>query len=85
MSKLLITTAQYRLQTCKITEKCSMNRTMSFLLKHKISYDKQHSFQENKSTTRALIDIAYQIYNIFNNKMKCEGSHKKVFDTITKF
>lgn len=59
---------------------------MSLLLKQRIFYDKQYGFEDNKSSTRALIDVTDQIYNTINNKKKYIDVFldlRKAFDIIT--
>lgn len=57
----------------KITHKFLKYKIMSFLLKHKISYNsynKLYGLQGSKFATEVLIDIEDQIYDIIINKKK---------------
>ena len=69
----------------KIFKKILKHNLIDFINKYKIISENQYSFQENKSTSDALIELEnYMRYQQANNKITCGIfiDLKKAFDTV---
>ena len=70
--------------TClsKIFEKLIYTRLVSFFQKHSVIAETQYGFQNNKSTSHAILDVLTNAYdNIESNAIVLLG-FKKAFDTV---
>ena len=70
---------------CKILEKLTFSRLMSFFIDTDFFYKSQFGFLEGRSTTHAILEMVDYISTALNNGEYCAGIYidvKKAFDTV---